>query len=196
MNKEDAGSAAAKGKGKRRWPIVVGVVAVVLVCAGIGFNAWHNQPSFCNVICHTPMDYYVDGYYAGAETGHASLAAAHEDAGVTCLQCHEATLEAQVNEGTAWISGAYSINADGSLQPQLITADKRQCTAAGCHEWQDVVAATENWGGQAGVNPHASHQGEAIDCSNCHSVHGESNMYCNACHSYEVPAGWASPASN
>ncbi len=196
MNKEDAGSAAAKGKGKRRWPIVVGVVAVVLVCAGIGFNAWHNQPSFCNAICHTPMDYYVDGYYAGAETGHASLAAAHEDAGVTCLQCHEATLEAQVNEGTAWISGAYSVTADGSVQPQLIPADKGQCAAAGCHEGQDVVAATENWGGQQGVNPHVSHQGEAIDCSNCHSVHGESNMYCNACHSYEVPAGWASPASN
>lgn len=196
MSKEDAGSAAAKGKGRRRWPIVVGVVAVVLVCAGIGFNAWHNQPSFCNAICHTPMDYYVDGYYAGAETGRASLAAAHEDAGVTCLQCHEATLEAQVNEGAAWISGAYSVNADGSLQAQLITADKKQCTGAGCHEWQDVVAATENWGGQAGVNPHASHQGEAIDCSNCHSVHGESNMYCNACHSYDVPAGWASPASN
>ena len=88
------------------------------------------------------------------------------------------------------------VNADGSLQPQLITADKGQCAAAGCHEWQDVVAATENWGGQQGVNPHVSHQGEAIDCSNCHSVHGESNMYCNACHSYEVPAGWASPASN
>lgn len=196
MNKEDAGSAAAKGKGKRRWPIVVGVVAVVLVCAGIGFNAWHNQPSFCNAICHTPMDYYVDGYYAGAETGHASLAAAHEAEGVTCLQCHEATLEAQVNEGTAWISGAYSVNADGSLEPQLITADKKQCTAAGCHEWQDVVAATENWGEQQGVNPHASHQGEAIDCSNCHSVHGESNMYCNTCHSYEVPAGWTDPAQN
>ena len=194
MNKEDAGSAAAKGKGKRRWPIVVGVVAVVLVCAGIGFNAWHNQPSFCNAICHTPMDYYVDGYYAGAESGHASLAAAHEAAGVTCLQCHEATLEAQVNEGTAWISGAYSVNADGSLQPQLITADKRQCTGAGCHEWQDVVAATENWGGQAGVNPHVSHQGEAIDCSNCHSVHGQSVMSCNTCHSWEVPEGWSSPA--
>ena len=194
MNKEDAGSAAAKGKGKRRWPIVVGVVAVVLVCAGIGFNAWHNQPSFCNAICHTPMDYYVDGYYAGAETGHASLAAAHEDAGVTCLQCHEATLEVQVNEGTAWISGAYSVNADGSLQPQLITADKGQCAAAGCHEWQDVVAATENWGGQQGVNPHVSHQGEAIDCSNCHSVHGQSIMYCNTCHSWEVPEGWSSPA--
>ena len=36
----------------------------------------------------------------------------------------------------------------------------------------DVVRPPrEDWGGQAGVNPHASHQGEAIDCSNCHGVH-------------------------
>ena len=84
--------------------------------------------------------------------------------------------------------------ADGSLAPQLITADKKQCATAGCHDWDDVVAATENWGGQVGVNPHRSHQGEAIDCSNCHSVHGQSIMYCNTCHSWEVPEGWSSPA--
>ena len=88
----------------------------------------------------------------------------------------------------------FKTNADGSLAPQLITADKQQCATAGCHDWNDVVAATENWGGQAGVNPHRSHQGEAIDCSNCHSVHGQSIMYCNTCHSWEVPEGWSSPA--
>ena len=37
--------------------IVGVVVAVVLVCAGGGFYVWHNQPSFCNAICHEPMDY-------------------------------------------------------------------------------------------------------------------------------------------
>ena len=195
MKQEDKRvDAAPKRDGKRRWPIVVGVIAVVLVCAGAGFFAWHNQPSFCNAICHEPMDYYVEGYYSEAPQGHASLAAAHAQEGVTCLQCHEATIEAQVNEGTAWISGAYAVNGDGSLQPQLITADKKQCVVAGCHEWEDVVAATQDWGGTPGVNPHASHQGEAIDCSNCHSVHGTSVMYCNACHDYQVPAGWDSPA--
>ena len=166
----------------------------MLVCAGGGFYVWHNQPSFCNAICHEPMDYYVNGYYGESDAAHAQLAVAHQQEGVTCLQCHEATLEAQVNEGTAWVSGAFETNADGSLAPQLITADKQQCVTAGCHDWNDVVAATENWGGQAGVNPHRSHQGEAIDCSNCHSVHGQSIMYCNTCHSWEVPEGWSSPA--
>ena len=155
---------------------------------------WHDSPSFCNAICHEPMDYYVDGYYGEGDAAHAQLAVAHQQEGVTCLQCHEATLEAQVNEGMAWVSGSFETNADGSLAPQLITADKQQCATAGCHDWNDVVAATENWGGQVGVNPHRSHQGEAIDCSNCHSVHGQSVMYCNTCHSWEVPEGWSSPA--
>ena len=136
--------AKAKGGKRRRAPIVCAVVAVVLVCAGGGFYVWHNQPGFCNAICHEPMDYYVDGYYGEGDAAHAQLAVAHQQEGVTCLQCHEATLEAQINEGTAWVSGAFETNADGSLAPQLITADKQQCATAGCHDWNDVVAATED----------------------------------------------------
>ena len=190
--KEDKESRRADGK-RRRVPIVIGVVAVVLGCAAAGFYVWHNQPSFCNALCHEPMDYYVDGYYGQQATGHAGLAVAHQQEGVTCLQCHEATIEAQINEGTAWISGNYEVDADGSLAPQLITADKKMCATAGCHDWDEVVAATEDWGGRTGANPHKSHQGEAIDCSDCHSVHGQSNMYCNTCHNWEVPQGWTSP---
>ena len=55
------------------------------------------------------------------------------------------------------------------------------------------MASTQDWGGQAGVNPHLSHQGEAIDCSNCHGVHETSYMYCNTCHDYAVPSGWEEP---
>lgn len=36
--------------------IVIGVVAAVIIAAGAGFAVWHDQPSFCNAICHTPMD--------------------------------------------------------------------------------------------------------------------------------------------
>ena len=46
----------AAQKKKKKWPIVVGVVVAVLVVAGAGFWVWHEQPSFCNAICHTPMD--------------------------------------------------------------------------------------------------------------------------------------------
>ena len=47
---------APKGKNKKKPAIVAGTVAVVLVLAGAGFWVWHEQPSFCNAICHSPMD--------------------------------------------------------------------------------------------------------------------------------------------
>lgn len=48
----------------RRGAIVGGVVAVVVVVAAIGAFVWHEQPSFCNAICHTPMDGYLETYEA------------------------------------------------------------------------------------------------------------------------------------
>ena len=56
-----AGGPAPKKRPKRGW-IVAGVVAAVIVVAGAGFWVWHEQPSFCNAICHSPMDYYVETY--------------------------------------------------------------------------------------------------------------------------------------
>ena len=46
-------------KRAHRGAIVGGVVAVVVVVAAIGAFVWHEQPSFCNAICHTPMDGYL-----------------------------------------------------------------------------------------------------------------------------------------
>lgn len=179
---------AADKRKKRRWPIAVGIVAVVVVCAGAGFWVWHEQPSFCNAVCHEPMDNYVEGYYQD----DTLMAHAHMQEGVTCLQCHEAKIDQQVAEARSWATKSYRVDENGNLATVNVTADKGDCATSGCHNWSDVVAATENWGGEPGVNPHLSHQGEAIDCSNCHSAHGASNMYCNTCHDYKVPEGWTS----
>ena len=69
-----AGSASAAGrpatKRPRRGAIVGGVIAAVVVAAGIGAFVWHEQPSFCNAICHTPMDGYLETYEA--EPGQAA----------------------------------------------------------------------------------------------------------------------------
>ena len=54
----------AAQKKKKKWPIVVGVVVAVLVVAGAGFWVWHEQPSFCNAICHDPMDPYLPTFEA------------------------------------------------------------------------------------------------------------------------------------
>ena len=98
-------------KRAHRGAIVGGVVAVVVVVAAIGAFVWHGQPSFCNAICHTPMDGYLETYEAtpgqpatdkwGNPVADASgmLSAVHRASVLTCTQCHA---DMQVPEG--WIS--------------------------------------------------------------------------------------------
>lgn len=194
---EDASAVEASGvesprepRAKRRWPIVVGCVTLVLALAGAGLFAWHQTPGFCNAVCHVPMDNYVQGYFED----ESLCANAHYRAGTSCLDCHEPKLEEQVAEGLAWVRGDFRVDENGDIATVGVTADEKMCTQGGCHDMKDVIAATADWGGEAGVNPHESHQGAPIDCSNCHGVHKASNMYCNACHDYLTPEGWTNPA--
>lgn len=178
-------------RARRAWPIVVGVLAVVLVAAGAGFWVWHEQPGFCNAVCHDPMDGYVEGYFGD----ESLLAHAHQQENVACLDCHEATLDDQITEGIAWVQGDFATDEAGRIVGTGVAFDRATCAKPGCHDFEEVLAKTADWGGEAGVNPHSSHQGEAIDCSHCHVAHGASNMYCNTCHDYEVPVGWGAPGS-
>lgn len=203
-----AGAPATEApKKKKKWPIVLIIIAVVLVALIAGFMVWHNQPTFCNAICHQPMDNYVNSYYDDSsntlanEHSHASsladttLADGVQLKDETCLDCHEASLSEQVSEGIAWISGNYTVDAEGNLSGNNMmknegTTAKAFCTR--CHDYTEVTASTENWGGESGVNPHSSHQGE-LECTNCHNAHGTSTLYCNTCHNWELPDGWENP---
>ncbi|NPD31168.1 histamine H3 receptor [Eggerthellaceae bacterium zg-1084] len=204
----EGGAPAAPPKGKRRaarrWGVLAGVAALIAVAA-IGFNAWHATPQFCNAICHTPMDPYVEGYVAGSN----AVMAAHRDADVACLDCHVPTIKEQVNEATSWATGAYETDGQGMLVGQGISFDYRKCAKSGCHDFEKITASTADWGGQKGVNPHFNHQfyggddsgaqvagsmgAYAMDCSYCHSSHGTSQMWCNGCHDFAVPEGWTNP---
>lgn len=173
---------------KRGW-IVAGVVAAVVVVAGIGAWVWHEQPSFCNALCHSPMDAYVESYGAGDP---GTLVTQHAEAGKTCLDCHEATITTQVSEVMAWVSDGYPMDEDGQL---LATgkefATEEFCTSGGCHDMNEVVNAT--WGFEGNdekYNPHSSHQDNAIECSDCHKVHETSTLYCAKCHDLQLPEGW------
>ncbi|MEG2261134.1 MAG: cytochrome c3 family protein [Raoultibacter sp.] len=183
---QEAGQKAGRpAKKTKKWPIAVGIVVAVLVVAGAGFFAWHEQPSFCNAVCHNPMDNYVEGYYNDASL----MAATHKNADVTCLECHEAKIDQQISEGINWATGNFKTDAQGNIARVGVTADKAFCASSGCHDMAVVTAATQDWGGESGVNPHSNHQG-LLDCSNCHSAHGTSHMYCNTCHDWKVPQGW------
>lgn len=69
MSKTDVSGNAQKG---RKGLIVTVVAIVVIALAGAGFWVWHQQPSFCNAICHRPMDRYVETY----ESGNSSMLSA------------------------------------------------------------------------------------------------------------------------
>lgn len=186
------GAPPAPQRPRKKWPMVVGVIAVGLVVAGAGFLVWHESPSFCNAICHEPMDPYVEGYYQD----EALMAHVHQVADTTCLDCHEPKIDEQITEGLAWVRGDYSVGEDGMLTTVGVRSDAQMCATPDCHDFEGVVAATQDWGGEEGVNPHESHQGYQLDCSSCHSAHGQSMMYCNTCHDYQVPEGWAAPVQS
>ena len=172
------------GKSRRkRWPVVVGIVAVALVAAGAGFVVWHEQPSFCNAICHEPMDPYVEGFASADST---LMAAAHGQQGVACLQCHKPTLNQQIEEGLKWVSGDFK-----NPLPTSRLGTRDFCQNDACHsDWEAVVTATANYQG-SGRNPHKAHVGD-LDCYVCHSSHGTSQLYCTSCHAdMPKPESWS-----
>lgn len=173
---------------RRKGIAIAGVVTAVIVLAAAGGLVWHEQPSFCGTICHDPMNYYVEGYYSENE---ACLASVHEQQQITCLECHEATIDDQINEATAWISGDFETAENGQIVDDSIhIATTDFCLASGCHEQNEIVEATEDYGGNVGYNPHQSHNG-TLECGSCHSMHGESTLYCSSCHDMGTPDGWA-----
>ncbi len=198
--------AAPKKKGKK-WPIVVGVVAVVLIAAGAGFWVWHEQPSFCNAICHTPMDPYLPTYEAepgqaavdkwgnDVEDASGMMAAVHRVEGDTCVSCHVPTIGEQVSEGMNWITGNYYYPLEERDLEQLVEArgieEDAFCLNESCHNLtrDDLIQTTSKLGQ---YNPHVAQHGEQT-CSNCHKAHRASVNACTQCHSEAyVPDGWLS----
>lgn len=119
-SKDDGGTkqpaAAEPAAKKRKRLMVIGIVVVILAAVGIGFSVWHSQPTFCNAVCHTPMDSYVASYY---NTDGTQLANVHMKAGKNCLSCHPGELGEQITEAGHWMSGDYAFDsASGQLLAQ------------------------------------------------------------------------------
>ena len=160
---------------KRRniW-VIVGVVVVVVIIAGVALWNYHEQPQFC-AICHI-MQPYLDSWESPP-----LLAYAHAEDNVTCLECHEPTIQQQVDEGIKFVKNDY----ENPLEER--TFDHEWCFR--CHEhasYEDVTQRTE----ELELNPHESHYGE-MECGICHKVHRASEDYCAQCHDpVATGTGW------
>ena len=179
----------ADKKRKNKW-LVLGVIVAVLVVAGVGFNIWHEQPSFCNTVCHAPMDNYVASY---TSDDPGMLVTPHAKAGVNCLDCHNPKMSEQLTEVVAWTSDTFPVDEQGNLvYPDAENmASPEFCLKSGCHDWNDVVNSTWGFAGNdAKYNPHSSHQDGAVQCGDCHKSHSTSTLYCGKCHALNLPEGW------
>jgi hypothetical protein len=167
---------------KKKRIVLIAVIVFVLLPVALGVGGWtyHEQPRFCGDLCHI-MDPYLESWN-GSDYG----AAAHAANGVTCLDCHEPTIQEQMNELIAFVKGDYTVPLE-----ELEVSDE---FCYGCHlldeheNKEQVVARTA----ELERNPHDSHLIGEIACDTCHSMHKPSEDQCTVCHNeVATGAGWS-----
>lgn len=213
-------SSKKKPRAHRKLPIILGAVVAVVIVAGAGFWVWHEQPSFCNAICHTPMDAYlptyecemnepgIDKWGNEVSTSNAMLAPVHRvENENTCMSCHVPVLSEQVSEVVSWVSGNYDVVTTQTGMKVIPECNLEDLTAArgiapndfclnsSCHNLtqEDLLEATEQYGER---NPHKEPHGQRL-CSDCHKAHRASENYCSDCHNdAPIPDGWLTVAQS
>lgn len=219
-NEEGAKAPTAASKRKKKTAVAIVVVAAAIAAAGAGFFVWHEQPSFCAAICHTPMDAYYKTYADGEHdkfgnempddaAKSAMMGYLHGQNDVTCMGCHVPTLHEQVSEGMHWVTGSYEVlgeNAQGdtileSRSLERLTAARGAmpdefCLNEACHTAADGSVMTREMleGITADLsetrNPHDDYHAQ-FDCGTCHKAHSRSVNMCSQCHDdAPIPSGW------
>ncbi|MDR2036053.1 MAG: cytochrome c3 family protein [Coriobacteriales bacterium] len=203
-----------KKKGKKRVVLWVVVIVLVVIFGGGGtvYATQHSNPLFCNAVCHSPMEPYVQSYLEGtsvvaeqANLKYPLTVTIHKDSDqeVVCLDCHPDGLDVQISEGISWITGDYSV----PLEPLTLTVKDpkkatersgvKTCLVAGCHEGISSLDELKEFTANRSRNPHSNHNGD-LACTTCHKAHEQSVLFCTQCHEYEtdgktkivVPDGW------
>lgn len=138
-------------------------------------------------------------YPRGAETNAAQKASTMEAFAINphkshygemaCTQCHKN------GETTLYCNTCHSFQVDP--RNTMVTVSDKGCLK--CHESYEKMAkvitsifppfvkteiqkSCTKWEAFP-INPHESHYGE-MKCTQCHSIHGESRLYCNTCHDF------------
>jgi flagellar basal body-associated protein FliL len=197
-----------KRKKKLGLKIAIVAVAVVVVLAGGGGGAYllfHDEPAFCNFLCHTPMDPYVVSYDEGTSVNAAQVDSGAQlsvtlhkesDQQLDCLSCHVPDMAEQITEGVKWVTGDYELPIEMKMVSGQIkegSGDKNGiefCLRPECHEGITSVEDLKKLTSDRHRNPHDSHLGNQ-DCNNCHQTHEQSVLMCTQCHNdVELPDGW------
>jgi cytochrome c nitrite reductase small subunit len=169
------GRLGEKVKGRAKF-LGIGAAVFVVVAGLAGFGLWkyHEQPEFC-ATCHI-MQPYLESWQSSDWMAHA-----HAKEDVACLDCHEATIQQQVNELFLFVTQQY----ETPLRERRFETEK--CLS--CHEhgsYEELIARTAD----KDRNPHDSHWGE-MDCRMCHKAHRDSVDYCSSCHAPVTDSpGW------
>ncbi len=163
---------AKREKGKKKHPsvlpwtlLIVFVAVTFLAVAGL---KWHEQPGFCATFCHETMGSYLENYEEGD-----GLARIHKEANVTCLDCHEPSIQQQASEAMAQITGDYSV----PLRQRSF--DDEMCLK--CH------ISTEHLQAKTDLLEKDPHGGnitghQSFTCNNCHKSHTDQVNQCSRCH--------------
>jgi len=185
-DRPSSGSGTRTGSHTKTW-ITIGIVVAVLAILVVVGLVWHTKPSFCGTFCHSPMAPYAKGYSSGDKT---LLITAHAQGSrkLVCVDCHEPKLSQQLSEVKHWVSGDFT---DPLEKRNLAT---RAFCLKKCHDEDKIIAATKDYGGKKGFNPHDPRHGK-MECYFCHSMHSKSTLYCVNCHNAKLPDGWAKPTS-
>ena len=145
---------------------IVALIAIVLAGVEVEHQSDTN-PNFCG-LCHI-MHPNVTSYLTGS-----SLAHVHEQAGVTCKDCHNYPIPVEISTGIQFITGNYTVDKNGQLFQRKF--DDSLCTK--CHISLQHVAQLTDF---LPKNPHSSHMGN-LPCNTCHISHGSQIDYCSECH--------------
>lgn len=169
----------------KRRIVIIGVLLGVVVIGGVGairFWEYHERPEFCG-ICHIMEPYLV----SWEDSEYGSYAHAVED--VTCLECHDPTVEQQVHELVVYMQGDFTVPLEEREYGNEFCFD--------CHEtnehtsYEEVIQLTAD----LELNPHGSHLGQ-LECEICHKMHGLSEDYCADCHGpVATGPGWTIEAT-
>ena len=157
---------------------IVGLLAGIVVLFGAavaGMWVYHEQPEFCANLCHI-MQPYEDAWASSEFEAHA-----HAQEDVACLDCHEPTIQQQLEEVQKYVTKDFKVPLRERKMPQA------KCLSCKEHDSYPALAeTTADWK----RNPHASHWGD-MECVLCHNQHRANVLYCTQCHNdLTLPEGW------